>query len=54
MREKKDYEALAGRLGDAVKGKVIIDATNPLTAPPALEVMWDKRSGEEGFRAGPC
>ena len=49
MREKSEYEELAGRLGDAVKGKVIIDATNPLTPYPGLEVLWNGNSGESCF-----
>jgi hypothetical protein len=46
MRDRAAAEQLAESLGPAVAGKVIIDATNPLTPYPNLEVLWDGTSGE--------
>lgn len=39
--------ALAKSLGEGVKGKVLIDATNPLTGWPALAIPWGEKSGGE-------
>jgi hypothetical protein len=33
-------QALAASFGPGIKGKVILDATNPLTKWPELEVRW--------------
>ncbi|GLC35776.1 hypothetical protein PLESTB_000493000 [Pleodorina starrii] len=40
-------QAIASSLGADVKGKVLIDATNPLTPYPGLEVRWTGKSGGE-------
>jgi predicted dinucleotide-binding enzyme len=47
MRADSEYTALASQLGDGAEGKLIIDATNPLSFPQ-LEIFWDgnKSSGE--------
>ncbi|KAI8473334.1 MAG: hypothetical protein J3K34DRAFT_411055 [Monoraphidium minutum] len=39
--------ALAHSLGPGVEGKVVIDATNPLSAWPQLEVLWSGASAGE-------
>lgn len=36
----------ASLLGPGIEGKVLIDATNPLSAFPSLEVRWEGKSGE--------
>jgi hypothetical protein len=46
MRKASAVQQLASSLGPAVAGKVVIDATNPLTPYPGLEVLWDGTSGE--------
>lgn len=38
---------VAASLGPEISGKVLIDATNPLSKYPALEVRWDGKSGED-------
>lgn len=38
---------VAASLGPEISGKVLIDATNPLSKYPALEVRWDGKSGGE-------
>jgi hypothetical protein len=38
-------KAIAEYLGPGVKNKVVIDASNPLSAYPNLECIWDKTSG---------
>lgn len=40
MRSLEEYTALATLLGDGIKGKVVIDTTNPLSFP-GFEVFWD-------------
>eukprot|EP01098_Paradermamoeba_levis_P000814 TRINITY_DN10942_c0_g1_i1.p1 TRINITY_DN10942_c0_g1~~TRINITY_DN10942_c0_g1_i1.p1 ORF type:complete len:222 (-),score=51.31 TRINITY_DN10942_c0_g1_i1:121-786(-) len=44
-----DNKAVADSLGPGAKGKVIIDATNPLSPYPGLETRWDGSlsAGEE-------
>ena len=44
---KSAYEEYAKSLGDGVKDKVIIDATNPLTVYPGLELWTRNVSGGE-------
>eukprot|EP00605_Chrysophyceae_sp_TOSAG23-4_P000226 GSChrysophyteH1.ASY1.ANO1.263.1 assembled CDS len=41
MRTQEQYNACAASLGAGAEGKVVIDATNPLTAFPELAVLWD-------------
>lgn len=41
MYTQEQYNACAATLGAGAEGKVIIDATNPLSAFPALAVHWD-------------
>jgi hypothetical protein len=41
----------ASLLGPGIKGKVLIDATNPLSAFPSLEVRWEGKSGGPLVRA---
>lgn len=36
---------LASFLGEGIKGKVLIDATNPVSPYPGLEVRWSGKSG---------
>ncbi|EFJ39324.1 hypothetical protein VOLCADRAFT_108682, partial [Volvox carteri f. nagariensis] len=38
-------KAIASDLGADIKGKVLIDATNPLSPYPGLEVRWTGKSG---------
>ena len=47
------YADLAESLGAGVKGKVVLDATNPLSEYPGLELAWggDGRSGGERLAA---
>ncbi|WIA20789.1 hypothetical protein OEZ85_005149 [Tetradesmus obliquus] len=51
MRDRAAAEQLASSLGPGVAGKVVIDATNPLTPYPGLEVLWDGSSGGELLQA---
>jgi hypothetical protein len=46
MRDRAAVQQLAGALGPAVAGKAVVDATNPLSPYPGLEVLWDGTSGE--------
>ena len=41
MSTQEQYNVCAATLGAGVEGKVVIDATNPLSAFPALSVHWD-------------
>ena len=41
MTTQEQYNACAASLGAGAAGKVVIDATNPLSAFPSLEVYWD-------------
>lgn len=45
MRDAAAVACLAAALGPGVAGKVVVDATNPLTGFPGLEVLWDGTSG---------
>jgi len=45
--EAEGIKALGASLGPGVKGKVLIDGTNPLGTFPGLEVHWDGTSGGE-------
>lgn len=47
MRTQEAYDALASSLGSGIEGKVVLDATNPLSAFPALEVLYENTSGGE-------
>lgn len=47
--EDATIQAVAASLGPDIKGKVVVDAMNPLTAWPALEVRWNGKSGGEVF-----
>ncbi|GFR41283.1 hypothetical protein Agub_g1798 [Astrephomene gubernaculifera] len=38
---------MAASMGPEILGKVVVDATNPLTPYPGLEVRWSGRSGGE-------
>jgi predicted dinucleotide-binding enzyme len=38
-------QQLTSWLGPDVAGKVVIDATNPLSPYPGLEVLWNGTSG---------
>ncbi|EFJ41953.1 hypothetical protein VOLCADRAFT_107469 [Volvox carteri f. nagariensis] len=40
-------KAIASDLGADIKGKVLIDATNPLSPYPGLEVRWTGKSAGE-------
>lgn len=42
---------LAASLGPNIKGKVLVDVTNPLSAYPGLEVRWTNSSGGEALQA---
>jgi len=44
-RDAAGVAALADSLGPDVAGKVLVDATNPLSAFPDLEVLWNGTSG---------
>lgn len=44
-RDEQAAATLAASLGPAVAGKVVVDATNPLTGFPGLEVLWNGTSG---------
>ena len=41
MRSQEQYTSLATLLGDGINRKVVLDATNPVSSYPALEVIWD-------------
>lgn len=43
-RDADGVAALAASLGPGVAGKVVVDATNPLTPFPDLEVLWNSTS----------
>lgn len=51
-RDAAGVAALADSLGPDVAGKVLVDATNPLSAFPDLEVLWNGTSGGELLAAG--
>jgi len=36
----------AQTLGPKISGKIVIDATNPMTPFPELDVLWNGTSGE--------
>eukprot|EP00604_Paraphysomonas_vestita_P002583 CAMPEP_0174818854 /NCGR_PEP_ID=MMETSP1107-20130205/1759_1 /TAXON_ID=36770 /ORGANISM="Paraphysomonas vestita, Strain GFlagA" /LENGTH=381 /DNA_ID=CAMNT_0016031341 /DNA_START=401 /DNA_END=1546 /DNA_ORIENTATION=+ len=51
IRSIEEYNELATLLGDGIKGKVVIDTTNPLLFP-SLEVFWDgSTSAGERFQS---
>jgi 8-hydroxy-5-deazaflavin:NADPH oxidoreductase len=51
MRSESEYTALASQLGGGAEGKIVIDATNPLSFPE-LEIFWDgQKSAGELFQA---
>lgn len=45
MRSTTQAQHTAQLLGPGAAGKVVIDATNPLSPWPALDVLWDGTSG---------
>eukprot|EP00602_Paraphysomonas_sp_CaronLab_P009657 CAMPEP_0185023132 /NCGR_PEP_ID=MMETSP1103-20130426/5826_1 /TAXON_ID=36769 /ORGANISM="Paraphysomonas bandaiensis, Strain Caron Lab Isolate" /LENGTH=472 /DNA_ID=CAMNT_0027555569 /DNA_START=99 /DNA_END=1517 /DNA_ORIENTATION=+ len=52
MRSAELYHNFAVSLGAGVKGKIVLDATNPLSEYPKLEVIWDgNTSGGEMMQA---
>lgn len=46
MREPAEYTELAQQMGPGIKGKVLIDATNPLTPYPVMDILWNGTSGQ--------
>lgn len=44
--------AVVESLGPGISGKVVVDATNPLSGFPGLEVLWNGTSGGELLAAG--
>ncbi len=45
-RTLEGVKEAAALLGPGIVGKVLVDATNPLSPWPELDVLWDGTSGE--------
>eukprot|EP00878_Enallax_costatus_P013208 GHUV01013806.1.p1 GENE.GHUV01013806.1~~GHUV01013806.1.p1 ORF type:complete len:170 (+),score=44.95 GHUV01013806.1:1605-2114(+) len=51
MRDATAVQGFLDSLGSDICGKIFVDATNPLTAFPGLEVLWNGTSGGELLHA---
>ena len=52
--DEKDIKELGVSLGPGVKGKVVLDVTNPCTPYPELAVRWDGKSGDSTYYRQDC
>eukprot|EP00775_Hariotina_reticulata_P004733 gene4733-4983_t len=52
VRDADGVAKFAESLGPKISGKIVIDATNPMTPFPDVEVLWNGTSGGELMQAG--